>query len=705
MEKSEANGEAATDTVDNGSIKENGSIAMEVVEESLDCGWFGIRPNWLQRFNTAPWLAAAISTLMFVQGLVINGFVYISLSTIETRYGFPSTASGIIVATYDLTVVVLILFVSYFGATRNKSRMLGIGTVIMGFGSLMWVLPQLTSGYYNYDTGYGEEEVLCRRQENATSSTDCDEDFENVSYYFIIFILAQVLHGIGASPIYTVGIAYVDENVSHDRSAWYMGVLNASSIFGPCVGFLFGAIFLSFWVDPTVADDVTITPDDPSWVGAWWIGFVIGCVCAWLVAIPVGAFPHELPETKNLERKCTAHYNDDLELLKTKSGFGRGWKDMWPATKMLLKNPTYMLVCFAKAVMSFVLAGFTPFVPKFIENQFGLTSSVAAIILAATAIPGAAGGTLLGGWIVKKGKLEVKGTAKFSLLITVLTFILMLVFMLKCPTQPVAGVVVPYEKHEEMVFLDLDQVNLTHACNVDCQCGGTGTYSPVCGDNDLVYFDACYAGCTDTPDEGKTYYNCSCIDSDDPSEPEAFSGKCSIDCWEIYVFIVFFFFIMLLGFLVLAPTTILTLRCVPDVQRSYALGVSSILYRILGTIPGPIVIGALIDSSCLVWQEVCDVTGSCWIYDNDAFGLKFTVVGMIGFGISSLLYVAMIWVYKPPPEENQEELKPSDSMQPISSMEAETKAATIQRETSTVSLLGFTKNDPDVANTETEIKQ
>lgn len=40
---------------------------------------------------------------------------------------------------------------------------------------------------------------------------------------------------------------------------------------------------------------VTITTDDPQWVGAWWIGFLFSGFLAFLLAIPLCGFPKSLP--------------------------------------------------------------------------------------------------------------------------------------------------------------------------------------------------------------------------------------------------------------------------------------------------------------------------------------------------------------------------------------------------------------------------
>ena len=69
-------------------------------------------------------------------------------------------------------------------------------------------------------------------------------------------------------------------------------------------------------------------------------------------------------------------------------------------------------------------------------------------------------------------------------------------------------------------------------------------------------------------------------------------------------------------------------RCIPDELRSLALGLQSVFFRVLGSIPGPIVAGALFDTSCEFWQEQCGDRGNCWVYHNEDLSLRiFAVVG------------------------------------------------------------------------------
>ena len=50
---------------------------------------------------------------------------------------------------------------------------------------------------------------------------------------------------------------------------------------------------------------------------------------------------------------------------------------------------------------------------------------------------------------------------------------------------------------------DSDQDNLFSACNSHCACEFE-YFSPVCGDNNVQYFTACAAGCTNVTEEDGT---------------------------------------------------------------------------------------------------------------------------------------------------------------------------------------------------------
>ena len=85
-------------------------------------------------------------------------------------------------------------------------------------------------------------------------------------------------------------------------------------------------------------------------------------------------------------------------------------------------------------------------------------------------------------------------------------------------------------------------------------------------------------------------------------------------------------------------------RCIADEHRSLGLGIQSVIFRILGSIPGPIVMGALFDASCEFWQEQCGERGNCWVYNNE--GLSLRIFGVIGSArILAVIFAICICVF------------------------------------------------------------
>ena len=69
-------------------------------------------------------------------------------------------------------------------------------------------------------------------------------------------------------------------------------------------------------------------------------------------------------------------------------------------------------------------------------------------------------------------------------------------------------------------------------------------------------------------------------------------------------------------------------RVVPEKMRSFALGVQWLFIRALGSIPGPIMFGAIIDKSCILWQEkrCTGERGNCWVYSSSDLALYVIIV-------------------------------------------------------------------------------
>ena len=69
-------------------------------------------------------------------GMTVGGFSNISLPALEKRFQFNSKELGLIAASNDISSVLLICFVSFYGQFGNKVKWLGYGTIITGLCSL-----------------------------------------------------------------------------------------------------------------------------------------------------------------------------------------------------------------------------------------------------------------------------------------------------------------------------------------------------------------------------------------------------------------------------------------------------------------------------------------------------------------------------------------------------------------------------------------
>ncbi|XP_062369850.1 solute carrier organic anion transporter family member 4C1 [Cinclus cinclus] len=617
--------------------------------EEGPCGWGPCAPRALQLCNNSEGYLAAYSLLAIFQGIVVNGLINISISTIEKRYELNSSLTGLISASYDIAFCVLSLFVSYFGERGHKPRWLAFSAFMLGLGSLVYSLPHFSSGSYQYG---GKIEDTCQNAEitfaNATCSASTNSSLHK---YLYVFILGQLLLGVGGTPLYTLGTAFIDDSVPKHKASFYIGIGYAMSLLGPAIGYVLGGQLLKIYIDIQIPKSAKVDQDDPRWLGAWWIGFLACFFAIWLLIIPFSCFPKHLPGTAQIQaEKISETHDDGSQVLVQMNNIGQSFKDFPMALLILLRNPVLMSLIITSSSEALVATGFATFLPKFIENQFGKSSSFSATLGGIVLIPAAAIGQVISGILVSKCKMDCKGIMKFTIRTYSVALILNTVFLFaKCGNEAFAGVSETYNGTGTLR-------NLTAPCNANCRCLRS-MYYPVCGRDEVQYFSPCFAGCASYRFNNmkKTYHNCSCIGKQKRENVledflyEAVPGKCPTQCKFLPLFLTFFFLAVVFTFMATTPTTVAILRCVPDKQRSFALGVQSVFLRLLGTIPGPILFGVAIDSSCTLWDiNECETKGACWVYDNER--MVYLLMGIsAACKIITIIFAFMaVYFYKPP---------------------------------------------------------
>ncbi|KAL3122726.1 hypothetical protein niasHT_005443 [Heterodera trifolii] len=452
-----------------------------------------------------------------------------------------------------------------------------------------------------------------------------------------MFLLGQTLHGFGATPLFSLGTAYLDENVSENSSPVFLGPSHRSekalphsdssaihsflTSVGPIVGLFVGGKLLTFYDDfdrVSGGERLAIKDSaDPRWVGAWWVGFAACSVVSLIISFPI---------------------------------------------MVLLSSPTFVAIIFVGIFESIVLNGFSSFMPKILEIILN-TSPTVGSYLSSVVIFGAAGGVMVGGILVRQLQLQVGGgycllsllsfvsfdvlSVCPSLLLSVCLFMsflwaalsLISCMLLKCPSRELVGLTVAYD-HNSSSPVTL----LQNPCNSECHCDAN--FRPVCDrSSGRTYYSACYAGCSlrqeeidgivSSKKEGTLWGDCRCVRNGSLSTNASFSsarhlanGFCPVDCgWTLWLFLFLLFLSVVASFAAGIPTQQIMLRVIPLQQRTLGIAVNWTFLRLLGFIPGGVLFGYMIDTACLKWQESpCGKKLSCQVYDTSR--LSWTIMAL-----------------------------------------------------------------------------
>uniref|UniRef100_A0A674KE29 Solute carrier organic anion transporter family member n=1 Tax=Terrapene triunguis TaxID=2587831 RepID=A0A674KE29_9SAUR len=566
------------------------------------------------------------------------------LTTLERRFNLQSADVGVIASSFEIGNLALILFVSYFGARGHRPRLIGCGGIVMALGALLSALPEFLTHQYEYESGeirWGAEGRDVCAANGSTSNEGPDPDLicrnrTTTNMMYLLLIGAQVLLGIGATPVQPLGVSYIDDHVRRKDSSLYIGktlkfVLLHSVCSRVCVDSL---------------GKLDITPDDPRWIGAWWAGFLLCGALLFFSSLLMFGFPQSLSPTVEhvVESEQAMLPERDYERPKPSNGVLRHSLEgedsasclqqlrvIPKVTKHLLANPVFTCIVLAACMEIAVVAGFAAFLGKYLEQQFNLTTSSANQLLGMTAIPCACLGIFLGGLLVKKLSLSALGAIRMAMLVNLVSTACYVSFLfLGCDTEPVAGVTVPYGNNSAPT-LPLDPYS---PCNINCECQ-TDSFTPVCGADGITYLSACFAGCRST-----NLTACSCLSLVPAENATVMHGKCpSPGCQEAFLtFLCVMCVCSMIGAMAQTPSVIILIRTVSPELKSYALGVLFLLLRLLGFIPPPLIFGAGIDSTCLFWSTFCGEQGACVLYDNVVYRYLYVSIAIALKSFAFILY-------------------------------------------------------------------
>ncbi|XP_033231286.1 solute carrier organic anion transporter family member 74D-like [Belonocnema kinseyi] len=649
------------------------------MSEDAQCGVCGFFPKWLQKRATPKVFVFVYGLLGTIQSMA-HVYINITLTTIEKRFKIPSQTTGIILSGSDIAHV-LSLLLTYYGGSGNRPKWIAIGVALSATSCIVLAIPHFIYGS-GKDALSLTQEYLDHNLFNATTTQDiptcsgnkfnpiCDvESLEDTSMIpRLLVFFSQVFLGFGSTLYYGLGQAYMDDNTKKKNTPLLLGLLFALRTGGTIGGFILGFGCLSLYIDPTLHP--VIKKDDPRWLGAWWLGWTILGTTMGTLAFFIAMFPRHLPKPiKSNRKEVEEPLKNDSFLEKNPTSeeikqsitakeieYKPTIRDFFKTMKRLLTNPILAFNNLCGIVFILGGVGHWRFMSKYVEVVFGVSASGNSMISGPISITGMVIGFLVSGGVINKYKPGAGILLVWNIIIGVAHLSGDLAFIfLGCDGTQIEGI-----NYNSM------KVDMMFPCNADCNCEGV-KYFPVCHEPTMTtFFSACHAGCsTILPNGG--FGNCSCIteqlsmtnfnqsgfstsaliEKDNYFTTNIFNevktGACKFDCLAPYL--TFTIIRCLTGLLFCSGrigNILINFRCVAGRDKALAQSVTMMVMSVFALIPGPIIYGALIDATCLVWNNACGTRGNCWIHQPDMFRYYFNITATI-FTTLGVLFDFGLW--------------------------------------------------------------
>ncbi|ELU08003.1 hypothetical protein CAPTEDRAFT_187732 [Capitella teleta] len=595
--------------------------------------------------------------------MTMNVYNMAVVRTLEKRFSLTSTQTGIVWSMNDVTHICLVLLAGYFGRSGHKPKIISatmafaaVGTFLMMSPYFLFPLDIETETIANVTVAVTrvKEPLMCVGNSTQGDDKCFDENGDSIGQSvhpaLYVFCVAQLLCGVGGCALGALGLSYIDENSPNNRVSLYIGIVTSFFAIGPVCGHLLSSVTLRIAEDPT--SEMDITPQHPMWIGCWWLGYLIVAIAMTAAVVPMWFFPKHmnplLDEKKAKKPKHTPTVKAAVENIKT---FPRmAWA--------LLKNWALLIMIISSISMAYIIQSiFAPMV-RYMEVHFMLPAYKAALITGLSSAGGGVIGGIIGGAIMAILKLKAKGAVVFLIICGIISAACVITeLLLKCPQPEMVG-----------SFAENGGFSVDAVCNKECSCPtGHGSYSPICGSDGKNYYSPCFAGCTDTINSSgpkvvyllhvedlnafhwrdefqrkchkteytcnivnphQTFSDCSCISPTNvtmetegpsfstPSLGWATRGLCPVQCAALVPYCIAVLCMCLCASISRVPGTIILFRIVKPEEKSFAMGINSFAMNLFGMIPGPILIGALIDRTCQLWQRNCNGSGVCLLFDT-----------------------------------------------------------------------------------------
>ncbi|XP_056646854.1 solute carrier organic anion transporter family member 74D [Diorhabda sublineata] len=661
------------------------SSQSEFLEElsltkDTSCGLWFIKGAFLQKFANKK----AYVILYGILGCFFSAaYSYFNgtITTLEKRFKIPSRTTGIITVGNDLSQLLVSAILSYYAGRGHRPRWMALGMYTVVLFCIMTASPHFLYGagedalsltmehkhysnssydeYLNHSLSYQRKDLCQNRKVNHKS---CKLEEGNYTPQLILFA-AQFISGIGGSLYYTLGISYMDDNVKRSKTPALFSFSYFIRMLGPALGYGLASLCLKIYVTPTLTP--IIDNNDPRWLGAWWLGWIILGIVIFFLSTLLALFPKTLPRAavrKELLKRHLSRQQSQTSSIRgnVETDIPTSFKDMIKTFQRVMKNPILMM---NNSAAVFYFLGYMPywiFLPKYIETQYRQSASASSLITGSVGLIFSAIGILLSGIVISKYKPKARKLAGWNVIVGLISVSGIISYAyLGCS-----------DTDNKTPLLPNGELKSVTNCNSGCHCDFI-KYNPVCSQNGKTYISACHAGCRDVinVNGSNLFSDCSCIKRDEvlslermteigktlpmekilesTSQKAGFAtpGTCQVDClFQFYIFLAVVCLLKFSGATGRASNFLVTVRCVEEKDKAVAMGFALMMMSLCAFVPSPILFGIILDKACLVWGRTCAGHGNCWLYNGETlrYTVNFTAATFVFIGT---LFDIAVWYF------------------------------------------------------------
>ena len=362
---------------------------------------------------------------------------------------------------------------------KNKAFWCGLGQMVAALANFLPLLAWLVvaSRHVTTQISSSEDVELCRGPHLAGEGEDCQEtDPAGVEpgkvFALGCFFVCKLCSGVAQQAYWTLGLAYMDDNVELRSAPAVLGVCYMAGYLGGFLGKLLGSACLGV-----------------SWageLGAWWLGWPVLALAHSSLAAMFLLLPPSLAPAQHTGLEMEERPHKAATMAATASPW---YSQLWADLKRLAGNK---ILIFDSLAMSFFLFASSnrSYTSKFVEFQFLTSPAAASLFSGSSSTIGMVSALAVSILVISWFKPSARILAGFNFVADLLAVIIGLSF----------------------IFVDCAHPGISQpaACLSSCSC--SPSYTPVCDlATSQTYFSGCAAGCGAF--NGTTFTGCSCSDS------------------------------------------------------------------------------------------------------------------------------------------------------------------------------------------------